>query len=87
MHLAVESHVDRSIDGPAQLIQTNIVDTYMLLEKARDYWYEYSKEIFKITKMDCKVNLMSTKELPTPAKRLKNVLKSSIIVTEASTEL
>lgn len=38
MHLAAESHVDRSIDGPAQFIQTNIVGTYTLLEAARRYW-------------------------------------------------
>ncbi|XKH59377.1 dTDP-glucose 4,6-dehydratase [Halomonas sediminis] len=38
MHLAAESHVDRSIDGPAEFIQTNIVGTYVLLEAARDYW-------------------------------------------------
>ena len=38
MHLAAESHVDRSIDGPAAFIQTNIVGTYNLLEAAREYW-------------------------------------------------
>ncbi|HHW52733.1 dTDP-glucose 4,6-dehydratase [Acinetobacter towneri] len=38
MHLAAESHVDRSIDGPAAFIQTNIVGTYTLLEAARKYW-------------------------------------------------
>lgn len=38
MHLAAESHVDRSIDGPASFIQTNIVGTYTLLEAARKYW-------------------------------------------------
>lgn len=38
MHLAAESHVDRSIDGPAAFIQTNIVGTYTLLEVARKYW-------------------------------------------------
>lgn len=38
MHLAAESHVDRSIDGPATFIQTNIVGTYTLLEAARNYW-------------------------------------------------
>ncbi len=38
MHLAAESHVDRSIDGPAEFIQTNIVGTYQLLEAARAYW-------------------------------------------------
>lgn len=38
MHLAAESHVDRSITGPADFIETNIVGTYMLLEAARAYW-------------------------------------------------
>ncbi|HZJ93254.1 MAG TPA: GDP-mannose 4,6-dehydratase [Thiopseudomonas sp.] len=38
MHLAAESHVDRSIDGPGDFIQTNIVGTYNLLEAARAYW-------------------------------------------------
>ena len=38
MHLAAESHVDRSIDGPGEFIQTNIVGTYNLLEQARYYW-------------------------------------------------
>ena len=38
MHLAAESHVDRSIDGPGDFIQTNIVGSYTLLEAARDYW-------------------------------------------------
>lgn len=38
MHLAAESHVDRSIDGPAEFIQTNIVGTYTLLEAVRQYW-------------------------------------------------
>ena len=40
MHLAAESHVDRSIDGPSEFIQTNIVGTYNLLECARKYWVE-----------------------------------------------
>ncbi|MEE1889418.1 dTDP-glucose 4,6-dehydratase [Pseudomonas carassii] len=38
MHLAAESHVDRSIDGPSDFIQTNIVGTYSLLEAVRGYW-------------------------------------------------
>ena len=50
MHLAAESHVDRSIDGPAEFIQTNIVGTYILLEAARNYWAGLSsntKELFR----------------------------------------
>ncbi len=38
MHLAAESHVDRSIDGPGDFIQTNIIGTYTLLEQSRTYW-------------------------------------------------
>ena len=38
MHLAAESHVDRSIDRPGAFIQTNVTGTYTLLEVARDYW-------------------------------------------------
>jgi len=38
MHLAAESHVDRSIDGPAAFIETNVVGTYTLLESTRQYW-------------------------------------------------
>lgn len=38
MHPAAESHVDRSIDGPAAFIETNIVGTYTLLEAARSWW-------------------------------------------------
>ncbi|WP_044328971.1 GDP-mannose 4,6-dehydratase, partial [Citrobacter amalonaticus] len=44
MHLAAESHVDRSIDGPAAFIETNIVGTYTLLEAARAYWSEQADE-------------------------------------------
>lgn len=44
MHLAAESHVDRSIDGPAAFIETNIVGTYTLLEVARIYWHHLSTE-------------------------------------------
>ena len=44
MHLAAESHVDRSIDGPAEFIQTNIFGTYILLEAARHYWQAMAPE-------------------------------------------
>lgn len=50
MHLAAESHVDRSIDGPSEFINTNIVGTYNLLEAARTYWLtllEPSKNSFR----------------------------------------
>lgn len=44
MHLAAESHVDRSIDGPAAFIETNVVGTYTLLEAARHYWQPLAVE-------------------------------------------
>jgi len=44
MHLAAESHVDRSIDGPADFIETNIVGTYTLLEAVRQYWQALKAE-------------------------------------------
>ena len=44
MHLAAESHVDRSIDGPAEFITTNIVGTYTLLEVTRKYWLALSEQ-------------------------------------------
>jgi len=50
IHLAAESHVDRSIDNPGEFIQTNIVGTYTLLEEARSYWSkleEVKKDNFK----------------------------------------
>jgi len=50
MHLAAESHVDRSIDGPAEFIQSNIMGTYLMLEVARNYWQsldEHKKSDFR----------------------------------------
>jgi dTDP-glucose 4,6-dehydratase len=44
MHLAAESHVDRSIDGPAEFIRTNIFGTYVLLQEARHYWSRLEAE-------------------------------------------
>ena len=44
MHLAAESHVDRSITGPAAFIETNIIGTYQLLEAARHYWNGLSED-------------------------------------------
>ncbi|MEO8718272.1 MAG: GDP-mannose 4,6-dehydratase, partial [Burkholderiales bacterium] len=38
LHLAAESHVDRSIEGPVEFVQTNVVGTFALLEEARAYW-------------------------------------------------
>lgn len=50
MHLAAESHVDRSIDGPGEFMMTNIIGTYNLLEESRKYWQDLSgqkKESFR----------------------------------------
>lgn len=50
VHLAAESHVDRSIQGPADFIQSNIIGTYTLLEVAREYWHSLNadrKETFR----------------------------------------
>lgn len=44
MHLAAESHVDRSITGPGEFIQTNIIGTYTLLEQARQYWLQLAED-------------------------------------------
>jgi dTDP-glucose 4,6-dehydratase len=44
IHLAAESHVDRSIDGPSDFIQTNIVGTYNLLQASLEYWKQFSDD-------------------------------------------
>ncbi|TON86114.1 dTDP-glucose 4,6-dehydratase, partial [Vibrio parahaemolyticus] len=59
MHLAAESHVDRSITGPASFIETNIVGTYTLLEATRDYW----NKLDDITKQDFRFHHISTDEV------------------------
>ena len=59
MHLAAESHVDRSIDGPAAFIQTNIVGTYTLLEAARKYWVNLDES----AKADFRFHHISTDEV------------------------
>lgn len=47
MHLAAESHVDRSIDGPGVFVETNVTGTYSMLEAARRYWQTLDKEAQK----------------------------------------
>ena len=59
MHLAAESHVDRSIDGPAEFINTNIVGTYHLLEVARQYW----QTLDDLDKQKSKFHHISTDEV------------------------
>ncbi len=46
MHLAAETHVDRSIDGPSDFIQTNVIGTLVMLECAREYWNNQDKKNF-----------------------------------------
>jgi len=59
MHLAAESHVDRSIDGPAEFINTNIIGTYTLLETTRRYWQSLSD----IAKAQFRFHHISTDEV------------------------
>lgn len=59
MHLAAESHVDRSIDGPAAFIETNIVGTYALLEAARNYW----NQLGEVEKLEFRFHHISTDEV------------------------
>jgi len=59
MHLAAESHVDRSIDGPAAFINTNITGTYTLLECARQYW----NNLDETGKTDFRFHHISTDEV------------------------
>ena len=59
MHLAAESHVDRSIDGPAVFIETNIVGTYTLLEATRQYWLTLDD----LKKMEFRFHHISTDEV------------------------
>ncbi|MEL4340219.1 dTDP-glucose 4,6-dehydratase [Shewanella xiamenensis] len=59
MHLAAESHVDRSIDGPAAFIETNILGTYTLLEATRNYW----KELTEDRKLTFRFHHISTDEV------------------------
>ena len=47
MHLAAESHVDRSIDGPGEFIKTNINGTFNLLEEARSYYQSQGAQKIK----------------------------------------
>jgi dTDP-glucose 4,6-dehydratase len=59
MHLVAEPHVDRSIDDPGDFIQTNIVGTYVLLEEARDYWFDLTED----NKKDFRFHHVSTDEV------------------------
>ena len=58
VHFAAESHVDRSIEGPAAFIQTNMVGTFMLLEAARQYWLADTSPV-----QHCRFHHISTDEV------------------------
>ncbi len=77
MHLAAETHVDRSINGPGDFIQTNIVGSYNLLEQARIFWTQLEKE----KKASFRFHHISTDEvygdLPHPDAYLTVGLKSN----------
>ena len=65
MHLAAESHVDRSIDSPSEFIQTNIFGTYTLLEEAKNYWNELEKGkrgLFKFLHVSTEIGRASCRE-------------------------
>lgn len=59
VHFAAESHVDRSISGPAAFVQTNIVGTFTLLEAARKVWLQQKK----LTNSQCRFHHISTDEV------------------------
>ena len=59
VHFAAESHVDRSINSPADFITTNVVGTFSLLEAARHYWHEH----FKLDAAHCRFHHISTDEV------------------------
>ncbi|MBO1519742.1 dTDP-glucose 4,6-dehydratase [Oceanisphaera pacifica] len=87
MHLAAESHVDRSITGPAEFIQTNIVGTYNLLEAARAYW----NELTDAKKASFRFHHISTDEvygdLPHPSDESVEYEKSNVECSMLNAEL
>lgn len=75
MHLAAESHVDRSIEGPGEFIQTNIVGTYTMLEMCKNYWL--SRE--NIKKNDFRFHHISTDEVYGDLQHPDNSSQSSVL--------
>ena len=69
MHLAAESHVDRSIDGPAAFIESNIVGTYTLLEAGRQYWSTLPEE----QKQSFRFHHISTDEVYGDIKKIERI--------------
>lgn len=70
MHLASESHVERSIDGPADFIQTNIVGAYTLLEATRSYWSGLNAKLRKAFR----INHFSTDEVYGDLERVEGAI-------------
>ena len=82
MHLAAESHVDRSIDGPGEFIHTNIVGTYTLLDQARSYWNELEDD----KKTNFRFHHISTDEVYGDLPHPEEVLESEKINLPLFTE-
>ena len=59
VHFAAESHVDRSISGPGEFVQTNLVGTFTMLEAARQYWLDENQ----FGEQDCRFHHISTDEV------------------------
>lgn len=59
VHFAAESHVDRSISGPSEFIQTNVIGTFVLLEAAREYWQKANN----LDSQKCRFHHISTDEV------------------------
>jgi dTDP-glucose 4,6-dehydratase len=78
MHLAAESHVDRSIDGPDEFIKTNIVGTYTLLEEARVYWSQLEGD----KKTDFRFHHISTDEVYGDLPHLEEQAGELLLFTE-----
>ncbi len=57
VHLAAESHVDKSISGPKRFIETNIVGTFNLLELFKSYIFIFSEKQTKIKNPDCYIGV------------------------------
>ncbi len=80
MHLAAESHVDRSIDGPGEFIQTNIVGTYNLLQASLEYWRSLPEA------EDVRVESSSVELLERKTSNSNNMKKSNFRFLHVSTD-
>jgi dTDP-glucose 4,6-dehydratase len=86
MHLAAESHVDRSIDGPGEFIQTNIMGTFNLLQAALAYWRSLP-EVAEDRRSDMEdSSLRDEKENPSPISHLPYPTKRSFRFLHVSTD-